>query len=69
VRVAYAIRFSVVNDARSGNPGKRHSGLAVLRPMEEKMKLGHFGIGGDRLYVNYPNYGIYAQFRDTLKSR
>ena len=22
-------------------------------------------IGGDRLYVNYPNYGIYAQFSDT----
>jgi hypothetical protein len=20
------------------------------------------GIGGDRLYVNYPNYGIYVQF-------
>jgi hypothetical protein len=23
------------------------------------------GIGGDRLYTNYPNYGIYAQFGDT----
>ena len=23
------------------------------------------GVGGDRLYTNYPNYGIYAQFDDT----
>ncbi len=23
------------------------------------------GAGGDRLYVNYPNYGIYAQFGDS----
>src|SRR4029077_1442402 len=23
------------------------------------------GVGGDRLYVNYPNYGIYAQFADS----
>jgi hypothetical protein len=23
------------------------------------------GVGGDRLYTNYPNYGIYAQFADT----
>jgi hypothetical protein len=23
------------------------------------------GIGGDRLYTNYPNYGIYAQFEDA----
>jgi len=23
------------------------------------------GVGGDRLYVNYPNYGIYAQFGDA----
>ena len=23
------------------------------------------GVGGDRLYSNYPNYGIYAQFGDT----
>jgi len=23
------------------------------------------GVGGDRLYSNYPNYGIYAQFNDT----
>jgi len=23
------------------------------------------GVGGDRLYSNYPNYGIYAQFSDT----
>ena len=23
------------------------------------------GIGGDRLYTNYPNYGIYAQFGDA----
>ena len=23
------------------------------------------GIGGDRLYVNYPNYGIYARFSDS----
>ena len=23
------------------------------------------GIGGDRLYSNYPNYGIYAQFEDS----
>jgi hypothetical protein len=23
------------------------------------------GVGGDRLYTNYPNYGIYAQFGDS----
>lgn len=23
------------------------------------------GVGGDRLYTNYPNYGIYAQFSDA----
>lgn len=23
------------------------------------------GVGGDRRYTNYPNYGIYAQFPDT----
>ena len=28
----------------------------------EKFKVG---VGGDRLYVNYPNYGIYAQFADS----
>ena len=25
------------------------------------------GVGGDRLYTNYPNYGIYAQFGDTSR--
>jgi len=32
--------------------------------LEQKDKF-KVGVGGDRLYSNYPNYGIYAQFADS----
>jgi len=31
----------------------------------EHKKSFQVGVGGDRVYSNYPNYGIYAQFGDT----